>query len=846
MKLKLSTMMEWNWFWSQVRARTSLQLELYGRDVWITSPPGSPPMRLHLLDLGPEHPAQTLVLIHGFSGASISFQPLLPLARRYRILALDLRGHGRSDRPADGYTVAQMADDIAAALDALGVDKPVVVVGSSAGGFVATELALRYPDRVSRVVLITSPVVIREEALPRPLRALMHNPDRLIRVMNAIPGLIPEGSSYHVGTKRFYQDLLRWDGTQQYPRLRQPTLVITGVLDNLLGPSDFTRVAALIPQAEHVNVGTADHMLPFERPEAVLRAMERFLAADPSAPFAPHWRSANDDVDSPRLLAERPWVARYDDGVPATLDIPPVPLTRLLDVAARRFGTRPALRYEGQTITYGELVDEVDRFAQVLHQLGIGPGDRIMLVLPNSPHWAVAFFGTLRVGAIAVLAQGSVEGLLAQARHTRARVLVTTEVATARQVLAASPVAYLIFASAADYGRGYLARRAVAAPQVMPGQPELAWPDLLAARAPAGVADAATPDDTAVILFTGGSAPTAIRLTHRNLVANALQIGAWLHDIRPGQESVLSAVPFSHAYGLATALNVAISLAATLVLPRDFSVDAVLDQLRRERPGVLVAVPHLYIELGDVPHIRRYFAGRPRLCLSGAAPLAVETKEAFERLTHTPVIEGYERSEVGQLVLNPLQSSRTGSVGLPLPDIEARVLDLADGTPVPPGAIGELVVRGPQVMAGYGADDTAARGLDAEGWFHTGDLACMDDDGYFQVLGRRADVWRTPSGEVVYPRDVEETIHEIPDVDEVAVVAVENQPVAFVRPDEGVTLTMETVLDVCARRLPPFHQPQAVIFVDEFPRNPVGRILRDVLIRQHAAEVAALALPPLA
>jgi long-chain acyl-CoA synthetase len=304
----------------------------------------------------------------------------------------------------------------------------------------------------------------------------------------------------------------------------------------------------------------------------------------------------------------------------------------------------------------------------------------------------------------------------------------------------------------------------------------------------------------------------------------------------------LSAIPFSHAYGLAMGLNAAIHLAATLVLLPDFSVERVLHALRQDQPGILVAAPQLYIALTDVPDILRYFSGTPRLCLSGAAPLAVEAKEAFERMTHTRLIEGYARNEVGQLMLNPLQASRTGSVGVPLPDTEARVLDLDSGAPLAAGQIGELVVRGPQVMAGSWSDE-ASRELDTQGWLPIGDLARMDDDGYFQVLGRREDVWRTSTGEVVYPRDVEETINELPEVNEVAVVAIENRPVAFIRLDrheeQSDQLTPQRVLEFCRRRLSASHWPQAVIFVDEFPRNEVGRIVRDAVVREHAAEVVA-------
>jgi long-chain acyl-CoA synthetase len=257
--------------------------------------------------------------------------------------------------------------------------------------------------------------------------------------------------------------------------------------------------------------------------------------------------------------------------------------------------------------------------------------------------------------------------------------------------------------------------------------------------------------------------------------------------------------------------------------------------LRREQPVLFVGVPGHYQALnalaqdGPAPAALR---GALQLGLSAAGPLPVEAREAFERLARARVLEGYSLAEAGLLTLaQPASETRTGTVGLPLPGTQARVADLETGQPAPPGAIGELWVRGPQLMTGY-APAPAGRGpaqpvtLDADGWARTGDLARMDDDGYFQVLGRRRDLWRAPDGTTVIARDVEEVIYELPEVSEVAVIAQAGGPAAFVALHPGGTLSAEALLAFCQRRLPPSHVPAEVTFVARLPRNFMGQVER--------------------
>jgi long-chain acyl-CoA synthetase len=368
------------------------------------------PVRLSVVDVGPEQPERTLVLVHGFAGTSAWWRyQMEALMDRHRLIALDLRGHGWSGRPAGGYRLAQLAADIAAVLDALPVRSPVVAAGHSVGGFVAAELALRYPERVGALILIATPVRIRRQDLPWPARIAVRVPYALAPLLQRLYTLHPKGrrdNAYLRGLKQLFSaDVLNWDGEARLPQVTQPALVITGDRDFAFPGLAYTRVAELISRAEHVNVGVSKHQVLLERPKAVVRAIERFLQAPPApgAAWQPQWRSENDAVDSIALLRERPWVARYETGVPDLLDVPRVPLTRLLDTAARRHGLRQAVRRGAQVVTYRRWRLDSGRLANALRALGLAPGEHVALALPDGPALAVAFYGVLRAGGVAAL-----------------------------------------------------------------------------------------------------------------------------------------------------------------------------------------------------------------------------------------------------------------------------------------------------------------------------------------------------------------------------------------------------------------------------------------------------------
>ncbi len=816
-------------------APPSPYLELCRREVQV-----APGVRLSLLDVTPEQSTQTLVLVHGFGASNAWWQHQIePLARHQRVIAVDLRGHGRSDRPPDGYTIAQQVDDVAAVLQALAVRGPVVLAGHSMGGFVVTDLALHAPDLVSRLVLIATPVAIRRRWLPVYARFLMHYPDWLLRLLQPIYEQDPQGrgTADLLALKQLFDDMLHWDGERRFPRLPQPVLVLVGDRDLAFPESAYSRVAELIPHAERIDIGVSKHQVPLERPKAVLRAIERFAAPSDDAPFLPSWRAENDNVDSIRLLTERPWVARYEGHVPHTLHAPHVPVTRLLEQAARAAAARPAIHYRGWTIAYQRLAADSQRLAGALQALGVERGARVLLLLPNGPHWVAAFYGVLRCRAVVVPLDPRQElaEVARQARETGATLLIAHEsqAAAAAALRAQGAVSHVIYARETDYVPSEAQRSATGGTptSTLPGlewdtQHDHLWPVLLAAAPPIAPADDVDSAAPAVILFTPGTAgtPKAVRLSQYNLLASALQAAEWLSSIRARRPAILCALPFHHAAGLTLGVNLAVRLAACIEIPSGLESPALLVHVRRRRPTLLLLTPAQILAINEQLERHGALAGQVQLCISTTAPLPVEVKESFERLSKVKLIEGYGLSETAGLThLNPLHEPRTGSVGLPLPGCEARILSLVDGQPLGSARPGELAVRGPQVMSGYWPD---GGGLDEQGWLHTGDVASMDDDGYFQLFGRRQDIWFDATGEPLLARDVEEVLYELPEVREAAVVISEGRPLALLALHAGEELDAAAVEEFCRRRLPPSHQPAKVRFVPALPRNLLGKVLK--------------------
>jgi long-chain acyl-CoA synthetase len=322
-------------------------------------------------------------------------------------------------------------------------------------------------------------------------------------------------------------------------------------------------------------------------------------------------------------------------------------------------------------------------------------------------------------------------------------------------------------------------------------------------------------------------------------MVNVIQVRHWMTDVQRGREVVLGVVPLSHSYGLTSALNLAMALAGSLVLLPTTRIEQIMYAIKYNRPSILPGIPSLYLAIANYPRVRRYGVSSVRICVSGSAPLPVEVQEAFEKLTKGHLVEGYGLTEAAPVThSNPLKGERrVGSIGLPLPGTRARIVDMQTGQPLPPGAVGELLVQGPQVMQGYwNMPDETAQSLN-DGWLHTGDLATMDEDGFFTIVDRKKDI--ILSGPYnVYPRAVEEVLYEHPKVLEAAVVGTGSttapQIKAVVVLKRGEHATAEELLALCRERLDAYEVPKQIEFRKELPKNIVGKVLRRLLAEGQA------------
>ncbi len=710
---------------------------------------------------------------------------------------------------------------------------------------------MRSPRRVEKLVLIAFP---GEFPLALPIRWALALP---VVILNLVRPFVRRSLSAPPRVlKRLYRDAIApWKGWDKFPSVRAPTLVIRGHRDRVFSRQLMERVAEAMPDAEEVNVGASGHLVMLERRQAVNRAMERFLEGS---------RAKREGEAAVGLLRRRPWLGSYDAHVPRFISVPPVTIDQLLVSAARRFPSRSAIRFQGYRMSYRRLERRSNRLANALIQLGVKPGDRVMVLLPNLPQTVISFYGVLKAGAVTVFASplSEPEELLRQIVHSEATALITLTKFSkvAERARQETGLRHVLLTAVWDY----MPRRTAALFRIerarreghsYPARPPSGFhrlDRLLMAQPPRRPAAERNPEDLATLQYTGGTTdlPKAVMLSHRNLVANTLQTRHWIPDLREGREVVLSVLPFSHIYGLMAAMCVPVSLAGEMVILSTFATRDVLRAIRSLRPTLFPGVPAMYTTINDFPGVRRYRVHSIRACISGAAPLPVEVQEAFERLTKGRLVEGYGLTEASPVThANPLNGRRkAGSIGIPFPSTEAKIVDLVSGRDLRVGKVGELAVRGPQVMMGYWKDPKAtAQAITRGGWLLTGDLAKMDEDGYFHIIARKKEM--ILAGEYqVYPRDVEEVLYEHPKVREAAVVGIQpprhpfQRVKAFVVLRKGERATEEELLDLCRRRLESYAVPWKVEFVDELPKSFVGKVLRRILIERENESITGEAV----
>ncbi len=557
-------------------------------------------------------------------------------------------------------------------------------------------------------------------------------------------------------------------------------------------------------------------------------------------------------------MKDRPWFQHYDEGVPYHIEYPQIPVHRLFEQAVEKYPDTPCTIFKGSKISYSEMHEITDRLAAGLADLGVKKGDRVGIFMPNTPQFVMAYFAVIKLGGVVIATNplysareiehqandAGIEVMLVMSNFyttikdvqpkTKIRTLVVTNI---KETL--PPVLAFLFGLTKEKKGGF---------RVELAEGDVWMQDLInqykSEDRPNVEID---PDDIAMFQYSGGTTgvPKGAIAMHRNLVANALQIRSWMTNAEVNKEVFLVAIPLFHVYGMVVGMLFAIYIGCPMVMipnPRD--LDDVIKSIQKYKATIFPGVPTLYNAINNHPDVLagKYDLSSIKACLSGSAPLMRETKDKFEALTGGVVFEGYGLSEAPTAThCNPLLGeNKTGSIGMPFPDVDACIISLDDEvTEMSTGEIGELVIKGPQVFKGYHNMPTETANTLRGELLYTGDIAYMDEDGYFFIVDRKKELIK-PGGYQVWPREVEEVISENPKVLEVGVAGIPDPyrgetVKAWVVVKPGETMTEDEVKDWCREKLAKYKVPSQVEFRDELPKTTVGKVLRRELVRQEKA-----------
>ena len=549
-------------------------------------------------------------------------------------------------------------------------------------------------------------------------------------------------------------------------------------------------------------------------------------------------------------MSSKTWHRFYDPGVPPVLEFEDITLPGFLERSAAEYPDATALIFLNRTMTYRELQADVDRFAAALARLGVGPGIRVAVQLPNLPQTVIAFYAALSLGATVVMTnplyvEREIEHQWNDAGCTVAVVadfLFDRRVAHIREKLA---VEHYVIASIPDFLRfplnllAPLRLRRADPPllaSVKPGPGVHLMRSLMKQTAPDRPRPAIAMDDTALLQYTGGTTGVAkgAMLTHRNLSCNVQQVTAWFVDVRRGGEVMMGVLPFFHVFGLTVAMAFPLSVAGAVVLmanPRD--MPQLIASISKHRVTLFPAVPAMFNAIVNAQGVEKLDLTSVRSCFSGSAPLPPDILQRFEKMTGGKIVEGYGLTETSPVThANPLDGRRKiGSIGVPLPNTDMKVVSLDDGTTeVEVGKQGELLLKGPQVMRGYWnvPEQTAAAFTD--GWFRTGDVAAVDADDYTFIVGRKKDMI-IAGGYNIYPDEIDAVLVAHPAVLEAATVGIPDPKrgetvKSFVVLRPGQRATADELTEYCRRELAAYKVPRSFAFLDELPKSSALKILR--------------------
>ena len=556
---------------------------------------------------------------------------------------------------------------------------------------------------------------------------------------------------------------------------------------------------------------------------------------------------------------DRPWLKAYDAEVPPTLDYEKIPLFKFLDRTAHKWPKRTAIVFKNWSINYAKLKTKTEIVAANLRKAGVRKGDRVAMMLPNLPQTIMALWGVLRAGAVGVMTNPLYmeTEIVHQFNDADVRFCITLDLLWPKleKLSDSIPVEKFFVTSIADglkFPLNLLYKAQAKKNRTSPAVPYdnkrvLPYKTLL--KGSETYTDKRVdPEDLALLQYTGGTTGVAkgCMLTHFNLGANLQQCQSMIHNLGQHQETFLGILPYFHIYGMTTCLTWPTSMGATLApFPRYVPLD-VLKGIQKLKPTVFPGAPALYISLLQQKNVDKFDLNSINCCVSGSAPIPVEHMKQFAERTGSEIYEGYGLTEASPVThFNPLEGERKpGSIGLPFPDTDAKIVDMVvGGEPLPPGKRGELVIRGPQVMKGYYNRPDSTADVLRNGWLYTGDIATMDEDGYFYIVDRKKDLIIS-GGYNIYPREIDEVLHTHPKIEEAVSVGIPHEArgeivKAYVVVRKGEELSRSDVIAFCREKLANYKVPRRVEFRNDLPKTMVGKVLRRALRDEEAAKLQA-------
>ncbi|MBH0230091.1 long-chain-fatty-acid--CoA ligase [Halobacillus yeomjeoni] len=550
----------------------------------------------------------------------------------------------------------------------------------------------------------------------------------------------------------------------------------------------------------------------------------------------------------------RPWHEHYPPEIPATMNYDEKPLHEYLEESASVYGEKKALYFLGKELTYKELFHQSKALARYLQDLGLEKGDRISIMLPNCPQSVIAYYAILMAGGIVVQTNPLYmeRELEYQMKDSGAKMIICLDLLypKAVNVKPETSLEHIIVTGIKDYLPfpknkiyPFIQKRQY---QVLV-KPEQSYDTHLWTHILETSDGEVTPvevdpkEDLALLQYTGGTTgfPKGVMLTHHNLVVNTQMSRKWLYNLEGGSESVLGVLPFFHVYGMTSVMNFSVMTGNKMILMPKFEPEDVLKVIDKQKPTLFPGAPTIYIALLNHPQLKKYDLSSIKACICGSAPLPHEVQEQFERITGGKLVEGYGLTETSPIThANFVWGNRvSGSVGVPWPDTDAKIYKMDVDEEAEFGEVGEIIVKGPQVMRGYWQKpEETAQVLSEDGWFKTGDLGYMDEKGYFYIVDRKKDMI-IAGGFNIYPREVEEVLYEHSEIQEAVIVGVPDAyrgetVKAFVVKKAGSDITEDELDAFCRKHLASYKVPRIYEFRDELPKTAVGKILRRTLVEE--------------